>query len=354
MTGSAWIGILCALAISAGASYTAMKKMSAPMPEYKKPEQGVVSSPSQSRVAESGKKSDSPKISRDWDVLWKDSLFQDDRTEDDAAVTESTNAPQVNQNIEFELVGLARLGRKDAQIPVAIIVQSANNQRNRFVRRPGMPPNMNMPGNNMMGRGPMRIQPGVQRIQPMEQPSANAPTEPADKSLYRVGDTIAKTNYKVKAIIMEESKVILTQNGQETVLVLDEKNTNNSIRRENVKRQELALREKYKQTESKNTNDSKSTQPQTNPNVRENMPMGRFNPGGGMPPQGFGRWNMPGGQSGGMPQPPNFGGNNQGGNMPGGNAPGGTMQGGNMPGGTFGSGASGSRFRGRGGMDSGR
>ncbi|MBQ7649343.1 MAG: hypothetical protein IJS15_00205, partial [Victivallales bacterium] len=278
-----------------------------------------------------------------------------DRTEDDAVVTESANTPQVNQNVEFELVGLARLGRKDAQVPVAIIVQSANNQRNRFVRRPGMPPNMNvnMPGGNMMGRGPIRIQPGMQRIQPMEQQTANAPTEPADKSLYRVGDTIAKTNYKVKAIIMEESKVILTQNGQETVLVLDEKNTNNSIRREKVKREELALREKYKQNDAKNAKDTKTTQ-QPNPNVRENMPMGRNMPGGGMPPQGFGRWNMSGGQPGGMP-PPNFGGNMPGGNMQGGNVPGGNVQGsnvqgGNVPGGGF---PGNSRFRGKGGMNTG-
>ncbi len=361
MTGSAWIGILCVLAVGAGTSYTAMKKMSAPLPEYKKPEQGVAASPAQSRSVEVDKKNKAQSVDRDWDSLWKDSLFQDDRTEDDATVTESTNAPQMNQNIEFELVGLARLGRQDAQVPVAIIVQSANNQRNRFMRRPGMPPNMNMPGNmqgNMPGRGPIRIQPGIQRIQPMEQQQVNAPTEPADKSLYREGDMIAKTNYKVKSIIIEESKVILTQNGQETVLVLDEKNTNNSIRRETVKRQELALREKYKQADAKNTDAAKTTQPQANPNIRPNMPMGRWMPGGGMP-QNFGR-NMNGGQPGGMPQPPNFGGNMQGGNMQGG-MPGGNMQGGNMqPGGNVQGGSSGSGFQGnthfriRSGMNTGR
>ena len=349
MTGSVWIGILCVLLITAGASYTAMKRMSAPMPEYKTPEQQVVASPAQSRSVGAGKKSDAPQTARDWDALWKDSLFQDDRTEEEVPVTENSNAPQVNQNIEFELVGLARLGRKDAQVPVAIIVQSANNQRNRFVRRPGMPPNMNMPGNNMMGRGPIRIQPGNPRMQTVEQQPANAPTEPADKSLYRVGDTIAKTNYKVKAIIMEESKVILTQNGQDTVLVLDEKNTNNSIRREKVKREELALREKYKQTDAKSTKDTKTTQPQTNPNVRENVPMGRFAPGMGRTPDGFGR-GMQGGQPGGMmPPPPNFGGNMQGGNMQGGNMQGGNTSGG-MPGGGF---PGNSRFQ-RGGMNTGR
>ncbi|MBO4511293.1 MAG: hypothetical protein J5746_00865 [Victivallales bacterium] len=362
MTGSAWIGILCVLAIGAGTSYTAMKKMSAPLPEYKKPEQGVAASPALSRSVEVVKKNNAPSVDRDWDSLWKNSLFQDDRTEDDATVTESTNAPQVNQNIEFELVGLARLGRKDAQVPVAIIVQSANNQRNRFIRRPGMPPNMNMPG-NMPGRGPMpmpgRMQPGIQRIQPTMEQQANAQTEPADKSLYREGDTIAKTNYKVKSIIIEESKVILTQNGQETVLVLDEKNTNNSIRRENVKRQELALREKYKQADAKNTNATKTTQQQANPNVRENMPMGRWMPGGGMPPN-FGR-NMNGGQPGGMPQPPNFGGNMPGGNMPGGNMSDGRAQGGNVqPGGNVQGGTSGGGFQGnrlmhiRSGMNTGR
>ena len=298
MTGSAWIAILCILAVGAGASYKGMKKMSAPLPEYKAPEERVVAPAAQPRAVEAGAKSEAPAVKRDWDSLWKESLFQDDRTEDDAVVTENTNTPQVNQNVEFELVGLARLGRKDAQVPVAIIVQSANNQRNRFVRRPGMPPNM--PGGNMQGRFPGRgpMPPGGMqpRMQPMEQKIENAPTEPADKSLYREGDTIAKTDYKVKAIIIEESKVILTQNNKETVLVLDEKNTNNSVRREKVKREELAVRDKYKQASDKN---AKVGNQQGNQNVRENMPMGRNMPGGMQQPPGFTR-NM-NGQPGGMP-----------------------------------------------------
>ncbi len=337
MTGSAWIGILCVLLLGSGVSYTAMRKMSAPLPEYKTPEQNVVATaPMQSREPEKSKKTVAPQVNRDWDALWKDSLFQDDRTEDDAVVTEQSNSPQEMQNVEFELVGLARLGRKDAQTPVAIIVQAVTNQRNRFVRRPGMPMNMGPGMPNMPGRGgPMRMAPGMpQRFQQPEQTNEKTETEPADKSLYRVGDTIGKTNYKVKEIIMEESKVILTQNGKETVLVLDEKNTNNSIRRENVKREELAVREKLKQAENNNAKDAKPTTPQANtPNIRGNMPMGRFIPG----------------QPGGMPQPPNFGGNMPGGMPPppnfSGNAPGG-FQGGGFQGGN--------RMQFRGNMNNGR
>jgi hypothetical protein len=351
MTGSAWIGILCALAIGAGASYKGMKKMSAPLPEYKMPERQVTAPQTQTRTTETVAESETPAVKRNWDSLWKKSLFQDDRTEDDAVVTENTNTPQVSQNVEFELVGLARLGRKDAQVPVAIIVQSANNQRNRIIRRPGMPP-MNMPGGNMQGRFQGRMPPGgFQRPQPVEQKIENAPTEPADKSLYREGDTIAKTDYKVKAIIIEESKVILTQNNKETVLVLDEKNTNNSVRREKVKREELAVRDKYKQAENKNV---KATTQQGNPNVRENMPMNRNVMPGGMQPPGFTR-NMNGGPQGGMLQPPNFGGNMQGG-MPqppnfGGNTQGGNIQGGGPSGGGF---QGNIRFQGRGNMNMGR
>ncbi len=324
MTGSIWIGILCVLALGSGLSYSAMKKMSAPLPEYKTPEPQVVqTAPAQATAsALAPAQSTAPAIQRDWDSLWKKSLFKDDRTEEEAAPQEASNAPQTPQNLEFELVGLARLGRKDAQVPVAIIVQAMSNQRNRMMRRPGMP-NMPMPpgGNNQNfpGRGgpmggPMRFQPGMPpgmpRFPQPEQNNEKGESEPADKSLYREGDTIAKTDYTVKAIIMEESKVILAQrNGKETVLVLDEKNTNNSVRRETVKREELEQREKVKQAEARAAQEAFRTAQQQQQNggrFRQNMPMGRNMPNGMFQPGRFG--GMPGGQPGGMPQPPNFGG----------------------------------------------
>ena len=81
--------------------------------------------------------------------------------------------------------------------------------------------------------------------------STPAPQEPenrkANKSLYRIGDKVAGTDYVIKNIIMEENKVILERGGVETVLILDEKNTNSSIRRERVKNEEMAVRAKYAQ-----------------------------------------------------------------------------------------------------------
>ena len=142
---------------------------------------------------------------------------------------------------------------------------------------PGMPGGPNMPGGMAMRGG--RMPPQLNRFQPMEPPpDEKKSSEKADKSLYREGDMIGSTGYKVKSIIMEENKVVLLQNGKETVLLLDEKNTNNSIRRETVKREELAVREKYKQQEEKDKNANQ--QANQNPNWQRPGFPNRFGPGG--------------------------------------------------------------------------
>ncbi len=273
MTGTTWMLLLSVLLVSVGLSYSGMKKMSAPLPKYTKPE--VVAKPTRTVdtanvIAVEPRKKEEV---RNWDLLWKNSLFKDDRTEVEATAEPATEAGSQEQvNNEFELVGIARMGRKDASTPVAIILEVKNN-RNRMG---------NMNRNNPMQRRPGGFPGGDPRFnRPNDRPTLNTPPtqEPenrkANKSLYRIGDKVAATDYVIKNIIMEENKVALERGGVETVLILDEKNTNNSIRRERVKNEEMAVRAKYAQKAQTNT------PTQQTPQAGNAQPQ----PGMGMPPQ---------------------------------------------------------------------
>lgn len=238
------MALLSVLLVSVGLSYSAMKRMSAPLPKYTKPEISHTAGRSESSnviVDEPKKRNDV----RNWDALWKESLFKDDRTEVEATAdgnaADAGSQEQVNN--EFELVGIARMGRKDASTPVAIILEVKNNARNRQNNR-NMPMNRRPGGPGMGGGFPPR---GNERSA-LNKPAETEPeNRKANKSLYRIGDKIGSTGYAVKNIVMEENKVILERGGVETVLILDEKNTNNSIRRERVKNEEMAVRAKYAQ-----------------------------------------------------------------------------------------------------------
>ena len=290
MTGATWMALLSVLLVSVGLSYSAMKKMSAPLPKYTKPEisntTGRSSELSSVIATEPKKKNDV----RNWDALWKESLFKDDRTEVEA--TADGNAvdagSQEQVNSEFELVGIARLGRKDASAPVAIILEVKNNARNRQNNR-NMPMNRRPGGPGMGGGFPPRGN---------ERPALNKPaeTEPenrkANKSLYRIGDKIGSTSYTIKDIVMEENKVILERGGVETVLILDEKNTNNSIRRERVKNEEMAVRAKYAQKAVEKPAKIPAATPVSTPaqpqgNVPNNTPPQRGFPGQNVTPNGI-------------------------------------------------------------------
>ncbi len=260
MTGTTWMMLLSVLLVSVGLSYSGMKKMSKPLPKYTKPE--VVAKPART-VDAANVISVEPKKKqevRNWDLLWKNSLFKDDRTEVEATSETTAEAGSQEQvNNEFELVGIARMGRKDAAAPVAIILEVKNN-RNRMG-------NMNN-RNNPMQRRPGGFPGGDPRFnRPNERPNLNSPpsqqpeNRKANKSLYRIGDKVAGTDYVIKNIIMEENKVVLVRNGVETVLILDEKNTNNSIRRERVKNEEMAVRAKYAQKAPTSTSAQQTSQP---------------------------------------------------------------------------------------------
>ncbi len=270
MTGTTWMMLLSVLLVSVGLSYSGMKKMSKPLPKYTTPE--VVAKPARTVetanvIAVEPRKKEEV---RNWDLLWKNTLFKDDRTEVEATTETTTEAGSQEQvNTEFELVGIARMGRKDASTPVAIILEVKNN-RNRMG---------NMNRNNPMQRRPGGFPGGEPRFnRPNDRPTLNTPPpqEPenrkANKSLYRIGDKVAATDYVIKNIIMEENKVVLERNGVETVLILDEKNTNSSIRRERVKNEEMAVRAKYAQKAQA------TTAPQT-------PQAGIAQPGMGVPPQ---------------------------------------------------------------------
>ena len=284
MTGTTWMMLLSILLVSVGLSYSGMKKMSAPLPKYTKPE--VAAAPSRTVDAPSVIAAEPRKKEevRNWDLLWKNTLFKDDRTEVEATADPAAEAGSQEQvNNEFELVGIARMGRKDASTPVAIILEVKNNARNRMNM-------MNNRNNPMMNRRPGGF-PGDPRFnRPNDRPTLSRPAEPpqpenrkANKSLYRIGDKVAGTEYVIKNIVMEENKVVLERGGVETVLILDEKNTNSSIRRERVKNEEMAVRAKYAQKAQESTSAAQTGAVPQQPGV----PPQNAGPGQAQNPNGF-------------------------------------------------------------------
>ena len=161
----------------------------------------------------------------DYNILSRQSLFRDTRTEEtddpyaDGNAASKADEDEVNRT--FELIGIARIGKPDEAAPVAIIEDvSKLNSRvpGRFPMRPGMSPQ------------PRGAQPAQ---------SVSAPTEKASRKIYKVGDIIGTSNYRIKEIVVEEDKVILVRGGKEVALTIDVANTKNSVRRERVKKEEI-------------------------------------------------------------------------------------------------------------------
>ena len=253
MNGNNWFVLIAGLALSSLLAMAAARKMSAPLPKYKSPlqeDKNVVAAADLSVPDKGGKAAPNKaaKSSREYDLLWENSLFNDVRKEGENGPETATADVQgrTMANSEFEVVGIARIGKRDEAVPVAIITQvkanSRQNNRNNF--RGNV--NFNNNNNNNMNR------PGFRR--PMNRQAEPEPVvatgdRRVDKNIYRVGDKIAETGYTVKNIIVEENKVIISRAGADLTLVLDEANTNNSVRRETAKKEALAVQEQYREKE---------------------------------------------------------------------------------------------------------
>lgn len=252
MSGNNWFLLIAGLVLSSLLAMAGARKMSAPLPKYKSPlqEDSNATAASASPVAEKGGKAASKKnqkSNREYDVLWENSLFNDARKEGDNGPETATAEAQgrAMANSEFEVVGIARIGKKDEAVPVAIITQVKSNSRQN--NRNNFRGNNNFNNNNNMNNRPGFRRPMNRQAEP--EPVVATGDRRVDKNIYRAGDAIADTGYTVKSIIVEENKVIITRAGADLTLVLDETNTNNSVRRENAKREALAVQSQYREKE---------------------------------------------------------------------------------------------------------
>ncbi len=237
MNGNNWFLLIVGLVFAAILSFAAMRRMSAPLPKYVSQINKGSMSGIEEKAAKTEKKKNPEILERaekvDYDVLWQKSLFNDVRSEGEngTAGGAETAAGRPMANSEFEVVGLIRIGKKDGAVPVAIISQVKGGGRNAANA-----------GDRRGGRMFPRRQENRQSEPAMADDKEN---RKVDRNLYRVGDTIGNTGYTVKNIIMEENKVIVVRTGNELELVLDVANTNSSVRRENVQRDALQVRDRY-------------------------------------------------------------------------------------------------------------
>lgn len=258
MSGNNWFILIAGLVLSSVLAMAGARKMSAPLPKYKSPlleEQNAgvsLETPSADKAGKATSKK-AAKSNREYDVLWEKSLFNDARKEGENGPETATAEVQgrAMANSEFEVVGIARIGKKDEAVPVAIITQVKSNvrqnNRNNFRGNNNYNNNNNFRGNN----NNMNNNPGRRPMNRQAEPEPVVATgdRRVDKNIYRAGDAIADTGYTVKSIIVEENKVIITRAGADLTLVLDEANTNNSVRRENAKKEALAVQSQYREKE---------------------------------------------------------------------------------------------------------
>ncbi|MBQ7178287.1 MAG: hypothetical protein IJS08_12805, partial [Victivallales bacterium] len=257
MSGNNWFLLIAGLVLSSVLAMAGARKMSAPLPKYKSPlleEQNAgvsIETPSPDKTGKAASKKVA-KSNREYDILWEKSLFNDSRKEGENGPETATSEVQgrTMTNSEFEVVGIARIGKKEEAVPVAIITQVRSNarQNNRNNFRGNNNFNNNFRGNNNnMNNNPAMRRPMNRQAEP--EPVVATDDRRVDKNIYRAGDAIANTGYTVKSIIVEENKVIITRAGVDLTLVLDEANTNNSVRRENAKREALAVQSQYREKE---------------------------------------------------------------------------------------------------------
>ncbi len=302
-----WYVIVGILSLGTLLSVTAARQLSAPLPKYKKLQErqaAVRTAPSATENAAAAKQADAseksvegtPQVAAaeaeavEWDGIWKNSLFKDDRSEaEPEAVSENTeisNNGVVPPNPDFELVGIACVGSGDDAEAVAIIAQirnlqlktfptntnsqqanNNNNRPNRWQNRPdfdrgqmmrggNMQPNATMEngGQNNMRRFPPQANGAPVQQMPQAVPNNNAAFPNAaqqqnagedrrvTRNIYHVGDAIGTTGYTVKKILPAENKVLLDRGGATVVLGIDVRNVNNSVRRQNVQNEEIAKR----------------------------------------------------------------------------------------------------------------
>ncbi|HOG49301.1 MAG TPA: hypothetical protein PKY10_01785 [Lentisphaeria bacterium] len=235
MNRMSWMGLTVLLAGGAVFSTSAMRRLSQPLPpftsRYAAAEGSVKAvrpSADEARAAAKPAATDAELI---LDDLWEKSLFHHERTEKNAGAGPPTTPEEAQAQTEFELVGIARIGRPEEAQAVAIIKQEQSVSRASRLAAAR--------ARTIRGRGG-RVAPTPPPPEPEE--TSKKPL----KKMFRVGDAVNETGYVVKSIDPGANTVILSKGSEEITLKIELSAKKKSTRRQEVVNQELSVREKYK------------------------------------------------------------------------------------------------------------
>jgi hypothetical protein len=202
MNGLAWFVLNLALLLAAISSRPVMKKLSSPeLPPIEQEEKSVRESAKSTRP-ETALATQPRAEFPDLDDLWKKSLFCPERTESNLLESEAGATPaQAAEKSDFELTGIAWIGRPGAVKPVAVIKQQKAATSRAAVRGRATP---------VRGRPPTRTAPPV-----------TAEPEKPQNVIFSEGDLINDSGYTLMEINTIENSVILARGAERVELKIE-------------------------------------------------------------------------------------------------------------------------------------
>ncbi len=202
MNSLAWLILNLALLTAAITSRPVMKKLSNPeLPPIEQEEKSARESVKSTRpeIAQASKpRAELP----DLDDLWKKSLFCPERTESNLLESEANETPaQAAEKSDFELTGIAWIGRAGEIKPVAVIKQQ---------KAPA-------------ARGAVRGRTTPVRGRPQPRPATPVSTEPEKPQniIFSEGDLINETGYTLLEINTAENSVMLARGAERVELKIE-------------------------------------------------------------------------------------------------------------------------------------
>lgn len=233
MNRLSWLSLIIALAMGAVLTTSAIKHLTKPLPPLPKNDgvkeaKATKPTPDENRQVPT-RPSSIPNT--DMDDLWEKSLFNALRTERIADAAEAQADQQNDQvNAEFELIGIARIGSPDNAQPIAIIKQ----------KTAGAPRGRAIPIRPTRGR--------VSAPPPQAPPNPESKNEKVQK-IFRIGEKLLNSGYVLQAITPQENSVLLVRGSEEVTLKIQLSDKEDSVRRDNVVNEALAVRQQQQATQ---------------------------------------------------------------------------------------------------------
>ncbi len=244
MSGIALIILNAALAIAAITGTVAVNRRRAPAPLVLEPPVEAKASRQAADAAGTAATTGGAGALRlansDFDDLWRMTLFLPSREEpedasDAQSEAEAAAAALAAQNIEFELIGLARIAQEGAEAqPVAILRNKAVGGRRS--------PAVNARRNSRIGDN--RRNPPARGGGETREPVLPAdPTGQNRREVFKVGDKINLTGYVLRSIDMEERSVVVVRGNETVTLSINFTSSEAASRRDSASKDALKKRE---------------------------------------------------------------------------------------------------------------